>query len=95
MISQYNLEPKNLYGVPNLMMVVGKRLKMQGFIVGDANMGPKYAADHQKNVQKWIHEGTYKPRMSVTEGIDNSIDGLFGLFHGHNFGKAVLEVSKL
>lgn len=95
MISQYNNPPDKQFGVKNLMNVVGKRLKMQGFIVGDPNMGPKYAGDHQKNVQKWIHEGTYKPRMSVTTGIDNSVEGLLGLFHGKNFGKAVLEVSKL
>ncbi|TKX25824.1 NADP-dependent oxidoreductase RED1 [Elsinoe australis] len=95
MISQYNLPPDQNYGVKNLMQVVGKRLTMSGFIVGDANMGPKYAADHQKTVQKWIHEGSYKPRMSVTNGIDNSIEGLLGLFSGKNFGKAVLEIAPL
>ncbi|KAF2219477.1 hypothetical protein BDZ85DRAFT_252703 [Elsinoe ampelina] len=95
MISQYNLPPDQSYGVKNLMQVVGKRLTIRGFIVSDANMGPKYAADHQKNVQKWIHEGTYKPRMSITKGIDNSIEGLLGLFSGKNFGKAVLEIAPL
>jgi NADPH-dependent curcumin reductase CurA len=35
MISQYNNTPDQAYGVRNLMMVVAKRLKMQGFIVGD------------------------------------------------------------
>lgn len=95
MISQYNLGPEDRYPVRNLMNIVAKRLKFQGFIVGDENMGPKYGAEHQKNVQKWIHEGTYKPQMSVTEGIDNAGEGLLGLFAGKNFGKAVLEISKL
>lgn len=95
MISQYNNPPDKTYGVKNLMNVVAKRLKMQGFIVGDANMGPKYAADHQKNVQKWIHDGSFKAQMSVTNGIDHAGEGLLGLFSGKNFGKAVLEVSKL
>jgi len=95
MISQYNLTPDKWYGVPNLMNIVAKRIKMQGFIVGDANMGPKHFADHQKNVQKWIHEGSYTPKMSVTVGIDNAIEGLLGLFAGKNFGKAVLEVAPL
>jgi len=58
-------------------------------------MGPKYAADHQKNVQKWIHEGSFKAQFSVTEGIDNAAEGLLGMFQGKNFGKAVLEVAKL
>ncbi|KAK5074586.1 hypothetical protein LTR16_008986 [Cryomyces antarcticus] len=68
---------------------------MRGFIVGDEGMGPKYAEEHQKNVQKWIHEGTFKAEMSVTEGIDNAGEGLLGLFHGKNFGKAVLQIAPL
>ena len=39
--------------------------------VMDANMGPKYTDEHQKNVQKWIHDGTFKAQQSVTQGIDN------------------------
>lgn len=95
MISQYNKPPAEQYGVRNLMNIVAKRLKIRGFIVGDENMGPRYAAEHQKNVQKWIHEGTYKPQMSVTKGIDDAAEGLLGLFEGKNFGKAVLEISPL
>lgn len=67
----------------------------RGIQVGDKNMGPVYAEDHQKNVQKWIHEGTFKTAQSVTEGIDKAGEGLLGMFEGKNFGKAVLEVSKL
>lgn len=33
MISQYNKPPQDQFGVTNLMQVVGKRIKMQGFIV--------------------------------------------------------------
>lgn len=58
-------------------------------------MGPKHFEAHQKNVQKWIHEGTFKAQQSITEGIENAPDGLIGMFEGRNFGKAVLEVSKL
>jgi len=54
MISQYNVASKEeAYGVKNLVNVFSKRLKMQGFIVGDPDMGPRHAVDHQKNVQKW------------------------------------------
>jgi hypothetical protein len=58
-------------------------------------MGPKYTKDHQENVQKWIHDGTFKAQQSVTHGIDNAAEGLIGMLRGDNFGKAVLEVSKL
>lgn len=56
-------------------------------------MGPKYAEDHQKNVQKWIHDGTFKTAQSVTYGMDNAAEGLIGMLQGKNFGKALLEVS--
>ncbi|KAK5737818.1 hypothetical protein LTR17_006466 [Elasticomyces elasticus] len=94
MISQYNKPADQAYGVKNLMQVVGKRLTMRGFIVSDPDMGSIYAEDHQKNVQKWIHEGTFKAQQSVTEGIDNAAEGLVGMLQGKNFGKAVLEVAK-
>jgi NADPH-dependent curcumin reductase CurA len=94
MVSQYNLKPEDLYPIRNLMMVVGKRLKMQGFIVSDPNMRV-YSAEHQKNVQKWISEGSFKTQMSVTKGIDNAASGLIGMLEGKNFGKAVLEISPL
>lgn len=95
MISQYNVEPENAYGVKNLTQIVGKRIKMQGFIVMDKDFGPKYGADHQKNLQKWIHEGSFKVQQHVTKGIDHAAEGLLGMYKGENFGKAVLEVSPL
>lgn len=78
-----------------MMNIVAKRLKMQGFIVTDPDMGPKYAADHQKHMQKWIHEGTFKVQQSVTFGIDNAVQGFLGMLKGDNFGKAVLQIEEL
>lgn len=95
MVSQYNLRPEEQYPIRNLMQIVGKRIKMQGFIVGDANMGPKYYAEHQKNLQKWIADGSFKVQQSVTVGIDNAIDGFLGMLKGENFGKAVLQIADL
>ena len=95
MVSQYNLKPEELYPIRNLMQIVAKRLKIQGFIVGDANMGPNYAKEHQEKLQKWISEGTFKAQQSVTVGIDNAIDGFLGMLQGKNFGKAVLQIADL
>jgi NADPH-dependent curcumin reductase CurA len=95
MISQYNLKPEETYPIRNLVMVVGKRLKMQGFIVGDKNMGPKYSAEHQQKLSEWIADGSFKVKMSVTEGIDNAAEGLIGMLAGKNFGKALLEIAPL
>ncbi|CAL8583444.1 hypothetical protein XPA_009068 [Xanthoria parietina] len=96
MVSQYNVEsPEQRYGVKNLIQVVGKRLKMRGFIVGDPDMGPKYAVDHKRNVSQWIHDGTFKAQQSITKGIDNAVEGFLGMLKGENFGKAVLTIREL
>ncbi|KAL8654761.1 MAG: hypothetical protein Q9226_003309 [Calogaya cf. arnoldii] len=96
MVSQYNVEsPDQRYGVKNLIYMVGKRLKMRGFIVADPDMGPKYAVDHMKNVSQWIHDGTFKAQQSITDGIDNAAEGFLGMLKGENFGKAVLTIREL
>ena len=95
MISQYNSKPEELYPIRNLMNVVAKRLTIRGFIVGDENMGPKHAKEHQEKLQKWLSEGTFKAKLSVTEGIDNAVDGFLGMLSGKNFGKAVLQIADL
>lgn len=93
MVSQYNLTPAEAYPVKNLIQMVAKRLKFQGFIVGDANMGPVYAKEHIDNVGKWIGDGSFKAKVSITEGIDNAAEGLIGMLAGKNFGKAVLKLA--
>ena len=90
MIADYNKPFEEKYGVRNLQVFFEKRLKMQGFLVTDL-LG-KYFDQHQRDVQKWINDGSLKVKMSVTKGMDNAIEGLLGLFAGENFGKAVLEV---
>jgi NADPH-dependent curcumin reductase CurA len=95
MISQYNLKPEEQYPIRNLMQIVAKRLTIRGFIIFDESMGPKHAKEHQEKLQKWLADGTFKAKISVTEGIDNAIDGLLGMFEGKNFGKAVLQIADL
>lgn len=75
--------------------MVGKRIRIRGFIVTDPGMGPKYREEHQKNVQRWIKDGEIKIQMEVTDGIDNAAEGLVGMLKGDNFGKAVLKVADL
>jgi hypothetical protein len=56
-------------------------------------MGPKYRKARDENIAKWLHEGTFKEKMSVTEGIDNAPEGFVGMLQGKNFGKAVLKIA--
>ena len=52
-ISQYNLPLEKRYPIKNMFLFVSKRLKMEGFIVGDENFGPKHYKEHQEKMQKW------------------------------------------
>lgn len=90
LISQYN--SSDPYPIKNIHNVLVKRLDMRGFIVTDQNMGPRYAQEHQNNVQKWIKDGSFKALTHETVGIDNAAEGLVGIFYGRNMGKAVLKL---
>jgi NADPH-dependent curcumin reductase CurA len=91
MISQYNLPPAERYGIRNIFMTVSKRILMQGFIVSDPGFADKWGKEHAERVSQWIKEGTFKPKIAETVGIDKAAEGLVGIFRGDNFGKAVLK----
>lgn len=55
-------------------------------------MGPKYSKEFQENVPKWLANKELVYRESVTDGLENAIDGFIGMLQGKNFGKAVLKV---
>lgn len=88
MISRYNDETP-VPGPSNLFLVVGKRLRMQGFIVSDH-------ADRieafQRDMAQWIREGRMKWQETVYEGLENAPAAFIGLFRGENVGKAVVRV---
>ena len=89
MISQYNLE--NAEGVKNLMVIVGNRVKFQGFIVSDHfNRMPEFIGE----MAGWVSSGKIKYRESITQGIENAPKAFIGMLKGENFGKAVVEIAK-
>lgn len=78
-----------------MMNIVSKRLTMRGFIVTDKNMGPLYAEEHARNVSKYIKDGSFKVKLSITDGIDHAAEGFVGMLQGKNFGKALLKIADL
>ena len=88
MISQYN-NTKPEPGPNNLMLAVGKRLKLQGFIVSDhQDRLPDFYAD----MSRWIADGKIKWKETVIEGIEQAPAAFIGLFTGENFGKMVVKL---
>lgn len=88
MIASYNnAEPAP--GPNNLMLIVGKKIRINGFIVWDqADMH----ADFMREMTGWIQQGQIVTRETVIEGLDHAVDAFLGLFTGDNFGKMVVKL---
>lgn len=88
MIGQYN-DTRPPPGPDNLILVVGKSLKMQGFIVSNhLDMVP----DFQREMGGWIREGRMKWQETVYEGLEKAPEAFLGLFTGANTGKMLVRV---
>lgn len=88
MIASYN-DATPVPGPNNLMLIVGKKVRINGFIVSDhADMKPQFLAE----MVPWIEQGKIKSRETVVEGLDNAVDAFLGLFSGSNFGKMVVKI---
>ncbi|KAJ4969090.1 hypothetical protein NE237_015791 [Protea cynaroides] len=88
MISQYNLEKPE--GVHNLLNVIGKRIRMEGFLVFDYfHLYPKFLDLIIPNIK----EGKITYVEDTAEGLHNAPGALIGLFTGRNVGKQVVVVA--
>ena len=76
-------------GPNNLMLIVGKKLRIQGFIVSD-HMDLQGA--FRQDMVTWIKAGQIKSRETVVEGLDHAVDAFLALFTGANFGKMVVRL---
>lgn len=88
MIEQYNASTPQP-GPSNFIMVIPKRLRIQGFIVSDHfDMQPKFLGD----MGKWIAAGKMKWQETVVDGLENAPQAFLGLFKGENKGKMLVKV---
>lgn len=88
MISQYNLEQPE--GVHNLMHIVYKSIRMEGFIVW--NYFNKYSK-FLDFMLIYIREGKLVYVEDITEGLESAPAAFIGLFSGRNIGKEVVKVA--
>ncbi|WP_422006782.1 NADP-dependent oxidoreductase [Pyruvatibacter mobilis] len=88
MISQYN-DTTPTPGPNNLIYMVGKSLKMQGFIVSNHfDLLPDFIRD----MSQWIKEGKIKWEETVEDGIERAPNAFLNLFTGGNFGKMLVKI---
>ncbi len=91
MISSYNNDSGSTTpGPDNMFLVVGKKITMRGFIVGDhAARTPVFT----RHVAGLLREGRITYRETVVEGIEATFDAFLGMLSGgSHVGKLVVHV---
>lgn len=91
MISDYNMKDLDdaTTAPRNLTMMIGKELKMQGFIVFNHM---KECMEWMQQGTQWIQEGKLQYRESVADGIENAPQAFMDVLAGRNFGKQVVKL---
>ncbi|GGP39322.1 NADP-dependent oxidoreductase [Streptomyces melanogenes] len=90
MIAGYN-DTEPTPGPRNMAMIIGKRLRLQGILVGDhAALQPQFVQE----VAGWIASGELKYGETVVEGIDNGVEAFLGMLRGENTGKMVVSLGE-
>ncbi len=73
----------------NLGVSIGKKLRLQGFIVSD------YFGDNARflaDMLPWIESGKIKSEQTVDYGIENAAGAFLKLFSGANLGKMLVKL---
>ncbi|MGW6267780.1 NADP-dependent oxidoreductase [Streptomyces sp. NPDC055060] len=89
MIAAYN-DTEPTPGPRNMAMIIGKRLRLQGILVGDHEaLQPQFVSE----VGAWIRSGELKYNETVVEGVENGVDAFLGMLRGENTGKMVVSLA--
>lgn len=89
-IAQYNATAPTP-GPSNLALVIGKRLRLQGVLVGDhAGLQPQFVQD----VAGWLASGQLVADETVVEGVENATSAFLGMLRGENTGKMIVSFTR-
>ena len=90
MIADYN-EQEPQPGPRGMMLMIGRRLSMRGFIVTDH---PEACEEYVEKAIGWISDGQLKYRETVAEGIENAAQAFIDMLKGGNTGKQIVQLSE-
>ena len=77
-------------GPRNLGLIVGRRLRVQGFLVGDhEDLRPAF----EEQVVAWLREGRLQARDTVREGLAEAPQAMIDLLRGANTGKMLVRIT--
>jgi len=89
MISVYNSEP---YPIKNISQVVGKQLKIFGFIW--SSLASKYETQFYEEMPAKISRGEIKYQEDKTFGLEHVGEAILAVLTGKNTGKSVIVVAE-
>jgi NADPH-dependent curcumin reductase CurA len=88
MIASYN-DTEPTPGPRNIIQVVGKSLRIRGFIVSEFNaLRPQFL----KDMMGWIADGKLAWEDTIMDGVEKAPDAFIGLFSGGNTGKMLVRL---
>lgn len=89
MIADYN-EKEPQPGPRGLMLMIGRRLTMRGFIVTDH---PEACEEYVTKAVAWVADGKLVYRETIAEGIENAAQAFIDMLQGGNTGKQIVQLS--
>ncbi|CAN0914489.1 NADPH-dependent oxidoreductase 2-alkenal reductase [Linum grandiflorum] len=90
MISQYNKPWEEREGVRNLLNMIGKEVRMEGFMVASYL---NHFEDFAKEIEGYIVQGNIRSKYKVYDGIESFLEGFRSVFSSVNDGKVVIKVN--
>lgn len=75
----------------NLYDVVGKSLRLEGFLVRNHR---HVQGELEEHLTPYLRSGELVPGHTVTVGLDRSADAFLGMLAGENVGKAIAQVAE-
>jgi NADPH-dependent curcumin reductase CurA len=88
-ISQYNRD-QPAPGPRNLSLMVGKRLTLRGFLVGDH---VERRSAFLAQVGGWLAEDRISLAETIVDGVENAPAAFIGMMRGENIGKMLVRVA--
>jgi NADPH-dependent curcumin reductase CurA len=90
MIANYNDEELKA-GPRGMMVIIARRLKIQGFIVTDhMHVYEEYVT----KASNWLAEGKLTYNETIAEGIENAPQAFIDMLNGRNTGKQIVQLSE-
>ncbi|KAL7218944.1 hypothetical protein ACSBR2_012083 [Camellia fascicularis] len=89
MISQYNKIWTEREVVRNLHNMVGKEVRMEGFLVGSYL---DRFGDFMKEMEGYLKEGKINSKYKIYNGIESFLESFASIFSSSNIGKVVIQV---